>query len=262
MSLLKERLFQTPFWHRFFKSRAETGHWKDQIHRIVRWYQGEEAYVFPFPGPSSKEVRFDLQTNAILTFITVETAHGSYLKDLQLRPDSFQGLKVGDIGSGPLPTLLVFEGCHRYGIDHLMSSYRELGYPLDRFANAMNFIEAKAEDLPFEDGFFDVMISRNALDHVDDFEAAAHEIKRVLKPDGGIHILLNYHQPTVTEPLILNDERVQENFGLLGIRKIAEQPDAWGFKGGKTVLWSNLPSRMLAEEIVNSQASREASVAV
>ena len=35
--------------------------------------------------------------------------------------------------------------------------------------------------MPFEDGFFDAVISVNAIDHVNDFAETAKEIKRVLK---------------------------------------------------------------------------------
>jgi SAM-dependent methyltransferase len=246
LTILKEKLYQTPVWHKFFKSRTERDHWLRTVYRITKWYEGRQPYVFPYPDPAIKETRFDPRTNAILTYIAVETADASYLRDLQLRSESFKGMKVADIGSGPLPTLLVFEDCDRYCIDHLLDTYREIGYPIEHFESLIRFINAKSESIPLPDRYFDVIISRNALDHVDDFEATAREIKRLLKPEGYLHILVNYHTPTSSEPLVLNDERIEANFGGMRMRKLAEAEDAWGFKGGRTVLWSNLPADRLA----------------
>jgi len=245
IATIKKKVYQTTVWHKYFKNRTEMDHWMSTVDRITKWYLGQKEYVFPFPSEDKKETRFSLRKNAILTYIKVETEDASYLRDLKLRADSFTGLKVADIGSGPLPTLLVFKDCDRYCIDHLIDAYRALGYPIDEFEATTRFINAKSEDIPLNDGYFDAVISRNALDHVDNFESTAEEIKRVLKPGGYLHILVNYHPPTSSEPLTLSDERILYNFGDVDIRKIHEANDAWGFKGGKTVLWSNLPAHLL-----------------
>jgi SAM-dependent methyltransferase len=243
---LKRLVYQTVLWHRYFKNRTELGHWSQTLERIVKWHLGEEAYVFPFPTGAEKETRYSVTKNALMTFIAAENRHASYLHDLKLRANSFAGLKVADIGSGPLPTLAVFEGCDRYCIDHLIDVYRMIGYPIEEFEKEMHFINAKSEQIPLENGFFDVVISRNALDHVDDFEKTALEIRRILKPGGLLHILVNYHSPTSSEPQTLSDERILNCFGSLNIRKVLEEKDAWGFSGGKTVLWSNVPSSRMA----------------
>jgi ubiquinone/menaquinone biosynthesis C-methylase UbiE len=49
-------------------------------------------------------------------------------------------------------------------------------------------IQGNAENLPFEDGSFDVVYSSHVLEHVDSEEIALKEMKRVLKP-GGILII-------------------------------------------------------------------------
>jgi len=241
---LKRLVYQSVLWHRYFKNRTEHRHWSQTLDRIVKWYLWEESYIFPFPTETEKETRFSLTKNALLTFIAAENRHASYLRDLRLNANSFVGMKVADIGSGPLPTLAVFEDCDRYGIDHLIEVYRSLGYPIEEFEKEMHFINAKSEEIPVADAFFDTVISRNALDHVDDFERTALEIKRILKPGGFLHVLVNYHSPTSSEPQILNDERILNGFGSLNVRKVLEENDAWGFRGGKTVLWSNVPPHL------------------
>jgi ubiquinone/menaquinone biosynthesis C-methylase UbiE len=48
----------------------------------------------------------------------------------------------------------------------------------------IRYIQGFAEDLPFEDNFFDLVIISNTLDHVKDMKKAVNEIWRVLKKDG------------------------------------------------------------------------------
>lgn len=254
LSELKSYLYGTRVWHSVFKNRGELRHWELRKLSIVKWYRGEGSYLFPCPNSESKVSGFDELTNALLTFIGVETKHASYLKDLWLTKESFSGARVADIGSGPFPTLLVFEDCERYCIDHLMESYRKMGYPISAFEPQLRFIGAKSESVPVTDGFFDAVISRNALDHVDDFDATAREIKRILRPSGILHVLVNYHRPTPTEPHVLNDAVILRNFESLGVRKISEAADSWGFDGGKTVLWSNAPAAILANSTETAPA--------
>lgn len=45
--------------------------------------------------------------------------------------------------------------------------------------------QGKVEELPFQDGEFDLVVSRNSAHHWHDFGAALREARRVLKHDGG-----------------------------------------------------------------------------
>ena len=242
---IKSMVYNTKLWHSAFKNRNELRHWYERKENIVGWYRGEKEYFFSFPLPEERVCQFDETTNALLTFIKKENEHASYLKDLLLHPDSFRGLKIADIGSGPFPTLLVFKNCQRYCIDHLIEAYESLGFPFEPFKTDVRFLNAKSESIPVPNSYFDAIISRNALDHVDDFPATAREITRVLKPGGILHILVNYHGPTPTEPHVLDDAVITREFSTLRLRKLLELPGAWGFLNGKTVLWSNAPESIL-----------------
>lgn len=244
---LKQHLYTTKLWNRFAKNSRELCFWADSIERMIKWYTGAQPYHFPFPRDEEKEKRFDLKKNAVMTYFAMETKFARYASSLCLNVNSLRGKRVADIGSGPTPTLLVFSDCERYCVDHLIDKYRAIGYPLDEYESEIHFVNAKAERIPCQDNLFDVIISRNALDHVDSFERAAIEIRRLLRPEGAVHLLINYHDPKGTEPVALNDERVMKSLGDLNLRKIYEAENAWGFNQGKTVLWSTLAPECLTE---------------
>ena len=246
MDRLKQIVFRSRLWQKLGKNSRETGYWQNNAEKMVRWYRGEMDYRgFSAPEESERETRFDERKNAIMTYIAAETRKATYRHDLFLPRDSMKGKRVADIGSGPMPTLDVFSECERYCIDHLIDDYRNLGYPLEEYEEGTTFVHCKSEDMPFGADFFDAVISRNALDHVDDFSASCREILRVLKPDGWLHIQLHYHDPTATEPQKLDDTLVEELLESTGIRKIHMMKEAWGFKGGTTVVWSNIPEDQL-----------------
>jgi len=64
---------------------------------------------------------------------------------------------------------------------------------LERHANAATpsamVLRAPAEDLPFDDGTFDVVVSTLVLCGVDDQPRAIREIRRVMRPDGRLLFL-------------------------------------------------------------------------
>lgn len=53
----------------------------------------------------------------------------------------------------------------------------------------VEFYEVSAEDLPFDNDNFDVVICSNSFHHYSQPEKALIEVERVLKPNGRIHIL-------------------------------------------------------------------------
>lgn len=110
----------------------------------------------------------------------------------------FAGRRVLDVGCGPRGSLEWASGAaRRVGLDPLVERYRSLG--IDR--HAMEYVAAPAERMPFADAAFDVVATLNALDHVDDPEAAIAEITRVAAP-GAIWLVTVEvdHPATATEP--------------------------------------------------------------
>ena len=165
-----------------------------------------------------------------------------YLEDLALEPNAFQGMKLLDIGSGPIPSASCFKRCQVYCLEPLLDRYLAAGFPLHYYENVI-FIHGASERIPVEDGFFDAIISVNAIDHVDDIYKTAAEIRRVLRPDGLLRMHVHYHPPTECEPISFNDDVFQKLFGWCSqLRKVKTSktnfsttlPDNESF-----VLWSN-----------------------
>jgi hypothetical protein len=92
---------------------------------------------------------------------------------------------------------------------------------------------------------FDAVISVNAIDHVEDFELAIAACEDVCELDGEIRIECHYHVPTVTEPIVLNDERVGSAFKRFAVKKIADNPSSVFYPPGthpkedRFTVWSN-----------------------
>lgn len=194
------------------KQRAELRFWAEELSHYVEWYQGRRRtlYKTPCPEENGQNVVPQLHVSAILTWAKLHQCP-KYLHDLQLTKDAFRGLKVLDVGSGPIPSATCFEGADIYALDPLAEFYKSIGYSRTPFPD-VHFCEAKAEKMPFSSHFFDVVLSVNAIDHVDDFEQTAAEISRVLKPGGKLAMHVHYHPATECEPLELNDSRVRTAF--------------------------------------------------
>ncbi|MCD4780901.1 MAG: methyltransferase domain-containing protein [Candidatus Omnitrophica bacterium] len=226
------------------KYSAEEKFWIEEINNYIKWYHGEikELYETPAPESHQKEKRFNESHNAILTWFRGHQ-QVKYQIDLDLPVDAFKGMKVLDIGAGPIPSAEVFENCHLYCLDPLSLQYFKAGFPYHYYRPTTKFINAPAEQMPFPDHYFDAVISANAIDHVDDIQKTAEEIKRVLKPAGRLRIHAHYHKKKETEPVELNDQIMEKLFKWCSnFKKIQFSNSKTGCvapKGEMYALWSN-----------------------
>lgn len=113
-------------------------------------------------------------------------------------PGFYAGKRVLDVGCGPRGTLEWADtAAERVGVDPLADAYRDL----HARPHAMTYVAAGAEALPFPDGHFDVVGCFNALDHVDDLQAATGELGRVAAPGATLLLVVDIgHEPTAMEP--------------------------------------------------------------
>ena len=77
---------------------------------------------------------------------------------------------------------------------YTMTDIRKIKNPANQLSDKVNFIQAGVENLPFEDSFFDRVISTCVFHHVEDPEKGFKEVRRVLK-NGGIFSLMLPNDP-------------------------------------------------------------------
>lgn len=225
------------------KQQSEVHFWQCEIQQYIAWYNGELPYLYytPSPHPEERIVADTISESAILTWTELHQKP-KYLNELQIKPSDFSGKKVLDVGAGPIPSATCLENCHIYSLDPLHSVYKKLGFPQHLYPN-VTFIEARAENIPVEDHFFDAIISVNAIDHVDDLPKVARELCRIAKPDCAFRMHIHYHSATVCEPIEIDDEIITSLFDWVkGLRIIAKQQKSFsntvdGME--RYVLWGN-----------------------
>jgi SAM-dependent methyltransferase len=107
-----------------------------------------------------------------------DQAIGSLLDAVSAKPD----LKALDLccGQGNVSEALVQRGCKVVGADF---SPAMLAFARARVPSA-RFIAADAQDLPFDDAEFDIVVSNLGVCHVPDQPRALSQVKRVLRPGG------------------------------------------------------------------------------
>lgn len=242
-----------PAFRRFVRRRetkeaAELAHWRNELTKLRRWFIDgtTDWWGLPAPPDPQKHTTSDIwATNAILT---MHQLRPTYWEELQADGGTFAGERVLEVGCGPLAPILQFEDCDRHGLDPLIDAYVAAGWPL--YDLDVTFVNAPGERMPYPDGWFDAVVSVNALDHVDNFAAVVSEIERVLKPSGRVRFEVEYHEPTITEPLKLDDEIIAAAFAGTALTKVREL-DA-------SELFANLARRFgLRAEIVPQLGSGE-----
>jgi len=120
-----------------------------------------------------------------------------------LQRQDYNGKRVLDIGCGPRGSLEWADmTIQRVGLDPLVPDYLKLG----AIKHKMEYAASVSENIPFPDGYFDIVACLNALDDVDDLEATIREIKRVTKRGGFFLLSVEIdHQPTSSEPITIDD---------------------------------------------------------
>ena len=108
-----------------------------------------------------------------------------------------KNMKVLDIGCGAgFPVLEIAQRLDRdsmvYGIDNWKIAVERANRKI-KFCNIRNaeIINASAENLPFENESFDVIVSNNGLNNVDNFEQVLRECYKVLKKSGQLLFSMN-----------------------------------------------------------------------
>jgi SAM-dependent methyltransferase len=122
--------------------------------------------------------------------------------------------RVLDIGcgEGQVARRIAGLGAEVVGLDPAPSQLREARAR----GNGPHYVRARAEALPCRNGAFDAVLLCLALEHVDAFDVAIHEVARVLE-NGGRFVLLLSH-PLLQAPGSgwVDDQTVGEHYWRIG----------------------------------------------
>lgn len=103
------------------------------------------------------------------------------LKITHTQQNAFRVLDVG-ASSGEFLEAALAEGWDAVGIEPSSDGVNAA------LSKGLNVVQTSAEELPFEDGTFDLVHSNHVFEHLADPLAAAREVFRVLKPGGRVFI--------------------------------------------------------------------------
>lgn len=148
--------------------------------------------VFPLPAHP-----FNLQNKGEKTYAEWQYERGmdtiKFYLDFDSIDNMFKDKKILDIGCGAAGKTLFYasKGAEKvYGVD-VVERYEDESYKLADKKNLkekFEFILADAENLPFEENFFDAIIMNDAMEHVDNPLGVLNECYRVLKKGGRLYI--------------------------------------------------------------------------
>lgn len=143
---------------------------------------------------------------------TLSNSHYKYFytSHFGLDEEFYFNKKILDIGCGPRGSLEWADMTEeRVGLDPLANEYLKLGADQQK----MKYVSAYSENIPFADGYFDVVCSFNSIDHVEDLKKTCEEIKRVIKKGGLLLILTDIHEkPTINEPQVFSWDFAKKYF--------------------------------------------------
>ena len=133
----------------------------------------------------------------------------------------FEDRTVVTIGCGCTGDLCAFPAGVKVAIDPLLYTYQHLGMLVPDEAGARTvYLSQGAEALPLLDGFADLVICRNALDHMPDPRVGLAEVRRILADDGALFVSVDTGgDPTPDEPTVFSTESlaalVRERFEIV-----------------------------------------------
>jgi len=119
-----------------------------------------------------------------------------------------EGKTIVSLGCGCTGDLAAFPAAVKIAIDPLLHVYQRLGMLVkEEVGNRTIHLALGAEDLPLLDGCADLVICRNALDHMPNPGRALQEMSRILNDDGALFISVDIGgAPTPDEPTVFSVE--------------------------------------------------------
>jgi ubiquinone/menaquinone biosynthesis C-methylase UbiE len=130
--------------------------------------------------------------------------------------------RIMDLGCGAGNLVMEFKvaGYDAYGCDLVFKE----GPHVDSLSRdgRIRLIDRNSYRLPFDSGMFDVVISDQVFEHVQDYGAALQEIRRILKPNGiSVHFFPSRYM--LIEPTLVQSYWWLRLWAGLGVRMITQR---------------------------------------
>ncbi len=128
-----------------------------------------------------------------------------------------KGMKVLDIGSGTgFPSIEIAQrlgvSSFVYGIDPWKATNERAELKIKKYGlTNIKIIEVSAEKLPFEDAYFDLIVSNNGINNVESLPETFSECKRVIKPGAQFLFTMNLDGSMLEFYNILKEELEKRN---------------------------------------------------
>lgn len=117
---------------------------------------------------------------------------GEVRRKLEARGPIASDSRVLEVGCGAHGLIFYFGTENPVGVDPLADHYAEL-FPA--WQSRARTVAAPGEQLPFQDGSFDIVLCDNVVDHAEGPRRIVEEIARVLRPGGTLYFEVNVHHP-------------------------------------------------------------------
>lgn len=141
---------------------------------------------------------------------------------------------VVSIGGGCTGDLTTWDAAVKIAIDPLLAVYQQLGMLLNDLAgtNPTLYLSVGIEALPLLDGCADLVICRNALDHMPEPQIALQQINRILKTDALLFLSVDIGGvATPDEPTVFSEDSlkslVETHFSIVWQRTMSLSHSGW-----------------------------------
>jgi SAM-dependent methyltransferase len=190
----------------------------------VGWFLYHEKYRRDEFGGS-----YDAERRAYSQLLLEEVA--KYLKQ---DATWLTGKTVVSIGCGCSGDLITFPARVKIAIDPLLYVYQQLGLLMgDEAGSPTVYLSTGAEELPLLSDYADLVICRNALDHMHDPAVALKEMGRILNKEGALFLSVDLGgEPTPDEPTVFSSDSLealllQEQFEIINTVRDEEPHSGW-----------------------------------
>jgi ubiquinone/menaquinone biosynthesis C-methylase UbiE len=136
-----------------------------------------------------------------------------------------QGADVLDVGCGDagVPIAFAEAGARAAGIEPHEPSVQRGRVRVSEHGVAVDLRQGVAEELPYPDASFDLVVLDNVLEHVRDQRRTLEEIRRVLRPDGLLYLV-------TPKPLSLYSLWNDPHYDLAGLVLLPRRLQIWYFE--------------------------------